>query len=497
MAKHEQNDLPPPYYSVSMHPQPPLKAHEDLMYGVGPGLIPPSQPRYIPQYPPVVVAPQVTHAIPVKRRRGCCTNNTQCFGATGGIILVLGLLAVAIWVGVRFGTRLGPIYFHTEEDHSDVVEYEDSPPIAERDTCPNTTIQCDGIKDCVLGTDESICVRLGTDNRLEVRTAEDGRFLPMCYSNWDQRYSNQTCAQLGFQSSYETKELSNHFSKGVTMTKHDPNGYVQGSASVSSSCPDQKTVSLKCIECGRQKRTSRIIGGQPSELGEWPWQVSLFFKGSHVCGGVLISEKFLLTAAHCIDSDDESSLVVSNWKVYVGVESLNNLPAPHKVKRIILNENYDSFTNDQDIALFRLEEPMEFSENNRPACLPTHNQEWSDGTECFTSGFGTTDPGSKEVSPVLMDVSVNIIDTNVCNSRKSYRGSVTKNMLCAGHLDGGRDSCQGDSGGPLVCQKDGIWTLAGITSWGDGCGEKNKPGVYTRVTSFLPWIYSKMMQDMS
>lgn len=410
---------------------------------------------------------------------------------------MLGLLAVAIWLGVRFGTRFAPLYFHTEENHSGEVDYEDSAPIPERDTCPNTTIQCDGIKDCVLGTDESICVRFGTNNRLEVRTAEDGRFLPMCYSDWNQTYSDQTCTQLGFKSSYETKVLPGHFSKGVTMTKHDPNGYIQGSAIVSSSCPDQQTVSLKCIECGRQKSTSRIIGGQPSKLGEWPWQVSLSFKGSHVCGGVVISESFVLTAAHCIPSNDESSLVVSNWKVYVGVVSLNTLPAPHEVKRIILNEGYDSKTNDQDIALLRLETPMEFSENNRPACLPTHNQEWRHGTECFTSGFGTTDPGSNEVSPTLMDVSVQIIDTNECNSAKSYRGSVSKNMLCAGHLDGGRDSCQGDSGGPLVCEKDGIWTLAGITSWGDGCGEKNKPGVYTKVTSFLPWIYSKMMQDMS
>lgn len=410
---------------------------------------------------------------------------------------MLGLLAIAIWVGVRFGTRLGSIYFHIEDNPSSENEHEDTGLIPENDTCPNTTIHCDGIKDCVLGTDESVCVRLGSHKRLEVRTAEDGRFLPMCYSNWDKNYSDQTCAQLGFKSSYETKPLSGYSSKGVTMTKYDPDGYIQGSARVSSSCPDQQIVSLNCIECGRQKTTSRIIGGKPSKLGEWPWQASLQFKGSHVCGGVLISEVFLLTAAHCMPSNDESSLIASNWKVYVGVVYLNTLPTPHKVKRIIMNENYDEETNDHDIALFRLETPMEFNENNRPACLPTYNQEWKHGTQCFTSGFGTTDPGSNDVSPTLMDVSVQIIASNMCNSPKSYQGSVTSNMLCAGHLDGGRDSCQGDSGGPLVCEKSGIWTLAGITSWGSGCGEKNKPGVYTSVTSYLPWIYSKMMQNMS
>lgn len=419
------------------------------------------------------------------------------------MLLVLGLLAIAIWLGVRYGTRLGPLFFHSEDNHSDNNDNDDDdvygppPPILEHDICPNTTVQCNGIKDCVLGTDESICVRLGNKNRLEVRSAEDGRFLPVCYSNWDQSFSDQTCAQLGFERSYETKILSGHTSKGLNMSKRDPNGFIQGLTNIRSSCPDQQVVSLQCIECGRQKSTSRIIGGQPSKLGEWPWQVSLYYKGFHVCGGVVISRNFVLSAAHCWPSNDESSLVPSNWKVYGGLVSLQTLPPPHEVKRIILNENYDSSTNDHDIALLTLKSPMEFNENNRPACLPTWHQQWTHGTQCFTSGFGTTDAQSREVSTSLMDVSVQIIKTEVCNSQKSYHGSVTPNMLCAGHLDGGRDSCQGDSGGPLVCEKNGVWTLVGITSWGAGCGEKNKPGVYTKVTSQLEWIHSKMMQEMS
>lgn len=411
-------------------------------------------------------------------------------------MLVFGLLALAIWLGVRYGTTLGPVYFHVDDSGPGDDGVEDTPSLPERDTCPNTTVQCDGTMDCVLGTDESVCVRLGSNNRLEVKTALDGRFLPMCYSNWDKNYSDQTCAQLGFTSSYETKVLSGYTSKGLTMTARDPEGYIQGLSNVSSSCPDQQTVSLQCIECGRQKSTSRIIGGQPSTIGEWPWQASMHFKGSHVCGGVLISEYFVLTAAHCMPSEDESSLIESNWKVFVGVVSLNSLSAPHNVRRIILNENYNVETNDLDIALLRLERPIVFTDTNQPACLPTYNQQWSHGTECFTSGFGTTDAGSNEVSTTLMDVSVDIISREECNSPSSYRGSVTQNMLCAGHVNGGRDSCQGDSGGPLVCETNGVWTLAGITSWGAGCGEINKPGVYTRVTSVLPWIYSKMMQEM-
>ncbi|XP_040902734.1 transmembrane protease serine 13a [Toxotes jaculatrix] len=491
MAKHDLNDPPPPY-SVAVHTQPPLKSYEEVVYGVGPGLRPPTQPHYIPQYPPPAIVAQVTQShIPPRKKRSCCESNAQCYGGAGGALLVLGLLALAIWLGVRYGTRLSTAEIHHDEDDDHRSE---NMPLPKYDTCPNNTVQCNGIRDCQRGTDETNCVRFGANNGLQVRTSQDGRFLPVCYKGWDQSLAEQTCTQLGFRKPSVTKAMKSQGSISVTVANRS-SVPIQGLVQVSSSCPDQETVFLQCVDCGRQQSTSRIIGGSVAKTGQWPWQLSLHFRGSHVCGGVLISPDFVLTAAHCFPSGNTLAVSAQYWKVYAGVVSLDNLPQPYLVKKILLNENYNSKTNDQDVALLKLTSPVLFNDEVQPVCLPLSGQQFPHGTKCWTSGFGTTVAGSGTVSKDLMEVTVDIIDTQVCNSPRVYGGAVTTNMLCAGDLEGGKDSCQGDSGGPLVCQGEDHWYLTGLTSWGAGCGEKNKPGVYTKVSSVLPWIYSNMQQE--
>ncbi|XP_035011133.1 transmembrane protease serine 13a [Hippoglossus stenolepis] len=490
MAKRDPNEPPPPYYPITVHSLPPLKPYDDVAYGVGPGLTPPTHPHYIAQYSPPVTVPQVSHSAHSHKRRRCCENNAQCYGGSGGVFLVLALLALATWLGVRYGTRLATAaILFGEEDY-----YGEDNSLPKYDTCPNNTVHCDGKKDCQLGSDETNCVAFGKDNRLLVKTSQDGRFLPVCYSGWDQSYAQQTCAQLGFGKHYATNAMKSQESIALELTERAPLP-IQSLVNVSSSCPNQEIVSLQCVDCGKQQSSSKIIGGNLAKTGQWPWQLSLHFRQSHVCGAVLISPDFLLTAAHCFPRGNSLTLLAKNWKVYAGTVSLNSLPKSYHVKRILLNQNYNNKTNDLDVALIKLKSPVVFSDKVQPVCLPTIGQTFPQGTKCWTTGFGATVAGSGTVSNDLMEVTVDIIDRQVCNGPSVYGGRVSKNMLCAGKLEGGKDSCQGDSGGPLVCQSDSRWYLMGITSWGSGCGEKNKPGVYTNVKSVLPWIYSKMQQE--
>ncbi|XP_077396388.1 transmembrane protease serine 13a [Festucalex cinctus] len=493
MAKLNPNEPPPPYYSVVVHTQPPLKSYEEVVYGVGPGQTPASQPHYIPQYAPPVAAPQVTQSSspPRSRKRGCCKNNGQCYGGSCAAFILVALLAVAIWLGVRYGTKILTQNLFNDYDQQD-DDIDDNQSILINDSCPNTTVRCDGIRDCELGSDEMNCVRFGLQNRLEVKTAQDGRFLPVCFSSWDQSIADRACAQLGFRKSYSNTNITTQNSLGLTVTNRLSDS-IQGQVEISSSCPDQSAVSLQCVECGKQQSTSRIVGGSVADRGQWPWQLSLHFRGFHVCGGVLISPDFVLTAAHCFPRSNPAMLLPQFWQVYAGALALNNLPPPLMVEKIILNENYDNATNDYDIALLKLEVEVNFDDDVHPACLPVTAQRFPAGAPCWTSGFGTTEAGSGIVSNELMEVTVDIISHQECNNPLVYGGAVTNNMICAGHLEeGGRDSCQGDSGGPLVCQMDDVWYLVGITSWGAGCGEVNKPGVYTSVSRLLPWIYTNM-----
>ncbi|KAJ6664585.1 hypothetical protein lerEdw1_006158 [Lerista edwardsae] len=146
-----------------------------------------------------------------------------------------------------------------------------------------------------------------------------------------------------------------------------------------------------------------------------------------------------------------------------------------------------------DIALLKLSSPVVISNEVIPACLPAANSMVADRTECYVTGWGETKGTGGE--GLLKETGFPVIENKVCNRPEFLNNRVRNTELCAGNIDGASDSCQGDSGGPLVCADQGKYIIQGVTSWGLGCAQPMKPGVYVRVSRFVPWIQRIMNEN--
>ncbi|KAF0885796.1 TM11E protease, partial [Crocuta crocuta] len=234
------------------------------------------------------------------------------------------------------------------------------------------------------------------------------------------------------------------------------------------------------------RQSLRIVGGIPVEEGEWPWQASLQWDGMHRCGATLINSTWLVSAAHCFRTYKDPT----RWTASFGV-TIKPPKMKQGLRRIFVHEKYKYPSHDYDISVVELSSPVPYTNAVHRICLPDASHEFHPGDETFVTGFGALENDGSGQNH-LRQVQVDLIDTKTCNEPQSYNGAITPRMLCAGSLKGKRDACQGDSGGPLVSpDARDIWYLAGIVSWGDECGQPNKPGVYTRVTAFRDWIHSK------
>ncbi|XP_031545604.2 transmembrane protease serine 11G-like [Vicugna pacos] len=242
-----------------------------------------------------------------------------------------------------------------------------------------------------------------------------------------------------------------------------------------------------CCGLGREfPSMERIANGNVAKRADWPWQASLQVDGVHFCGASLISEEWLLTAAHCFDIYKNPKL----WMASFGT-TLSPPLMRREVQSIIIHENYAAHKHDDDIAVVKLSIPVTFSDDVHRVCLPDATFEALPGSKVFVTGWGAL-KANGPFPNTLREAEVEIISNDVCNRISVYGGAVSSGMICAGFLRGKLDACEGDSGGPLVIANDrNIWYLIGIVSWGMDCGKENKPGVYTKVTRYRDWIKSK------
>ncbi|KAI5646907.1 trypsin domain-containing protein [Phthorimaea operculella] len=260
--------------------------------------------------------------------------------------------------------------------------------------------------------------------------------------------------------------------------------------------PREAAFSLACgrvnplprkLECGGANQENRIVGGMPAGTNRYPWMARIVYDGQFHCGASVLTKEYVLTAAHCVRKLKRTKIrvILGDHDQTITTESAAIMRA---VTSIVRHRSFDADSYNNDIALLKLRKPITFNKIIKPVCLPPANLEPA-GKQGIVVGWGRTSEGG-QLPAIVQEVKVPILSLSQCRGMKYRASRITNNMLCAGRAS--TDSCQGDSGGPLLVQDGDKFQIVGIVSWGVGCGRPGYPGVYTRITRYLPWLRANL-----
>jgi len=330
-------------------------------------------------------------------------------------------------------------------------------------------------------------------------------------SSYTEVTSSVTCKEVAGLGSVDLSAASNSSSENTSSneavsttvstssnTEMPPNSSESSISSTTPTTTNNTSNSTNGCKCG-VKKGSRIVGGTETTVNEYPWMTAIVSASgeSQFCGGTLIASQWVLTAAHCMfkDSQGQNPQTAAEIKALLGEHNLASTgeeTIPRKlvtVTQIINHASYDATSSNYDIALLKLSEKVDLNVYT-PACLAKSADNF-EGKNAWVYGWGTTSFGGASADS-LMEVEVPVVSNSVCTA--AMGNGITDQMLCAGgQLN--KDGCQGDSGGPLTVDSNGQHVLIGDVSFGDGCGQAGKYGVYGDVANLRTWVDEQMTNN--